>query len=158
MTGWVKLEPAQFENVKTQKRIRGIDVDVYISPYDIPEAVRGYFDEDLDRFVIEFRYIEDERTEQHPQSEKVTLRLGKYSQRIYAIEIDVKALKAKAVSLNLNLLEDEVEGALNAFASESPSRMRETNYALTRDVIDQEKEEIFEPLIERLVPEQSPQP
>lgn len=99
MSEWVRLN-AEKLNMPKRQAVRGADITVRMSPYDVPEAVRGYYDEELKRFVIEFRYIGDEPFRQKQKGEHITLRMGRHSGRLYGIEVDVGAMKAQRVSGN----------------------------------------------------------
>ena len=102
MNAWLKLDPQRLE--KHEKRASSKDevhIEVRMSPYDIPDAMRGDYDHGLDRFVIEFRYIGDEPWQHLDVAEHVVARVGKHSGRIYGLEVNVKALKAKSVGFAL---------------------------------------------------------
>ena len=53
MSDWVPLDAAQLSPAKRQ-RIQGVDITVVMSPYDVPEAVRGQYDEGIHRFGLNF--------------------------------------------------------------------------------------------------------
>ena len=93
MSEWVRLD-AEKLNTPQLEAIRGVNITVRMSPYDVPEAVRGYYDEELERFVIEFRYIGDEPFRQKQKGEHITLRIGRHSGRLYGVEVNVDAMKA----------------------------------------------------------------
>ena len=75
------------------------EVDSFISPYDVPDGIRGTYNQKRKRFVIEFRYLVDEdyrtrRAERGP----VRVRLGRHSRRIVGFEIDSQELKSSKES------------------------------------------------------------
>ncbi|HEY2931851.1 MAG TPA: hypothetical protein VGK99_08880 [Acidobacteriota bacterium] len=127
--------------------VRPTAVTLHLSPYDVPEAVRGFYDEDLKRFVIEFRYIGDEPTERAESSvAHFGFRVGKNSSRIYAIEIDVDALKAKQVALKVEL-QKAIDNLTERVSSrKSATDLRKENYALAKEIITHEGSKIFEHL------------
>ncbi len=49
---WIRVIPGNYVALGD-----AIEVGILISPYDIPDGVRGGYDGDLKRFVVEFRYI-----------------------------------------------------------------------------------------------------
>src|SRR5437870_9940540 len=104
MSEWVKLDTTQL-NPETHENIRGVDITVVMSTYDVPEAVRGNYDESLKRFVIEFRYIGDEPYTCREQADNIALRIGKNSGRLYGIEVNVDAIRATAVSLRVKVIQ-----------------------------------------------------
>jgi hypothetical protein len=64
----------------------GIKLESSLSPYDLPEAVRGHLDDPKGWFVIEFRYITSEPTVEVGEDPVKILR-GKRSGRIYQIRV-----------------------------------------------------------------------
>lgn len=117
MNTWHYLDTSKFMKPEADSE-RGVRVELSLSPYDVPEAVRGYFSEDIRRFVIEFRYIQDEPWERREAGEHVTLRVGKGSQRLYGIEVDVETLSADSVTLAIESAKD----AINSLAADTKSR------------------------------------
>ena len=103
MTPWLRIEPGQYATVRQfddgkKNTYRGIT-----SPFDIPQAVRGFIDSKRKILVIEFQYFVEERTE--ARSDKVegcqiTLFIGINSKRLRRIEV---------------LLDDSMTGAANEF-------------------------------------------
>lgn len=80
-----------------------------LSPFDVPERVRGYRDPDSKNFVIEFGYLGDsERRVPRPLDESISIRIGENSGRPYEIHIDVEGLGAENV--NLSIVERAIEG------------------------------------------------
>jgi len=86
-TAWVplKFEPA---DLMLKAEIRGNSVDVMMSPYDVPEAIRGYYSESTGRFVFELKYISNEEDRLDLNGPDVTCSVGKFSGRLYSFSID----------------------------------------------------------------------
>ena len=140
MSEWVRID-AEKLNTSQPQAIRGVDITVRMSPYDKPEAVRGGYDEDLRRFVIEFRYMGDEPLKHKQEGKYIRLRIGRNSGRLYGIEVDVDAMKAQAVDLNVEVeVSDAVLQAINSLPQKHP---RHENYEVAKDTITQKKGEIF---------------
>jgi len=78
---------------------RGVLVSVQASPHDVPKAVRGGWDPAIQRFVIEFRYLDNETYVKERGDENLTLRIGKNSHRLLGLELDLKSLRASTVAL-----------------------------------------------------------
>ena len=133
MNEWVRLD-AEKLNTPQSQAIRGVNITVRMSPYDVPEAVRGYYDEAQRRFVIEFRYIDDEPLQKKQEGAHITLRIGRHSGRLYGIEVDVDAMKSQAVDLNQ---------AIDSLASLPRKRSRHENYEVAKKAIAEKKGEIF---------------
>jgi hypothetical protein len=119
---WIRVK-LQSERVKHHKKVQDLDV---------PEAVRGSYDEKRKRFVIQFKYIGDEGTERKPFDRYVSLVVGKHSQRLYAIEIDVDALRANKVQIKV-AVENEVEQAFDGLVKKPLTERRLDNYQLARE-------------------------
>src|SRR6266853_4092407 len=97
---WIPVtEPLPLE----KRQLEGVKVDVLVSPYDVPEGVRGFVSKDHKAFLIEFKYISQEDTIDRPQSESVKLRVGRNSGRLYAIELDLQKFGADHVQLRLEV-------------------------------------------------------
>jgi hypothetical protein len=113
MNTWLPVQEQEFDkaNSKTQD---GITVQVSLSPYDIPEAVRGFREVNSPWFVIEFRYISSEPTRVQELDQHLALTLGKNSGRLFEIRMNVETLKANQVKLALKMKETAA-GALDKF-------------------------------------------
>jgi len=59
MSEWIRVEGGKY-NLPRKEILRGVEVNVFMSPYDVPQGVRGEFDEKLNRFQITFEYISEE--------------------------------------------------------------------------------------------------
>lgn len=103
--------------------VQGVILDVVVSPYDVPEAVRG-FKTAAGRFRIEFRYIDGPEPASSPQilNNHVVAFEGRHSKRLLALEVDIDAMGAQAVGLSISTSPDQVtqwlreriDSALNA--------------------------------------------
>lgn len=98
---WIKVDEKQYDSPPKEIKRSGVVFEVFISPYDLPEAVRGSYDDQRKRFVIEFRYIQDEPKEKVVGGQFVTFEVGKHSKRLYHIEVDVDKLRVNTVALQL---------------------------------------------------------
>lgn len=138
---WLTLDQQNLSNAQTEN-IRGIQINLFVSPYDVPTAVRGRYDESLKKFLIEFKYIADEplRKETHGH---LALRVGKRSGRLYAIEVDVYSLNADSVSLRL-VVPKLINDAIESLAGTRENRA--SNYDIARQVISGRGEQLFERL------------
>ena len=87
---WIRLDASQL-NEAQKEEWGGIKLETFLSPYDVPEAVRSHLDDSKEWFVIEFRYITSEPTVEVGVGPVKFLR-GKRSGRIY--QIGVRAPKS----------------------------------------------------------------
>jgi|SRR5688572_17793081 len=149
MKGWIAIDSLPEANWK-HETVHGVEIEVALSPYDVPQAVRGYMAGDSQWFVIEFRYLTDERTSEKQVSETLIVTHGLHSQRIYAVKINVKALKTKAVGLKIKrgtqpgvtCFSESVAETIDKFSSLQPSRSSE-KYELNKAVVKTRDRELF---------------
>jgi len=124
----------------TRENIRGVSVAVQISPYDQPQAFRGFYIPERGVFRIEFKYLDEELGELQPADKMVSLELGKYSRKLLAIEVAVDQHNVKVVELQLvnNVLQlaDETVKDLQTRASRPNARL---NYRAVDEVLQQGK-------------------
>ena len=68
-----------------------IAAGTFISPYDVPNGVRLRAEPEKERNVIEFRYMVDEpyRRQHVDEVGGICVRLGRHSERILGVEMDV---------------------------------------------------------------------
>lgn len=148
MSRWLQVNP-DIEEFTERRQTEGskVKVEFLVSSYDIPGAVRGSYNKEKDRFVIEFKYIGDEPTKAQPQDNYVTFVIGKNSGRLYGIEIDVKALRVEKVELRMKI-KDEVKKTLNNLIQKPINRLRQDNYRLTQKALSEIEDELYSPLLE----------
>lgn len=101
MSDWLKLK--SMPRAHSTPPAPGVLLDVVLSPYDMPEAVRG-FRSTNGRFRIEFRYIDgpepsgpEDRVDAH-----ISAFEGRYTGRLLALEVDVLAMGASAVGISIS--------------------------------------------------------
>jgi hypothetical protein len=153
MSEWIEVDLTEHE--KAQKTlIRGVEVELYASPYDVPEAIRAHFDETKNRFIIEFKYVGSETTLVYV-FDHVGYTVGKNSGRLYGMEIDVRALKADGVGVYVGLhqkqgqelaasLRDQVTGAIDYLLERHPlKKVPEDNYKLAKSAVLLKQNELF---------------
>lgn len=134
---WIAVDPRDLNKPQRQQTGSGIEIELYLSPYDIPQAVNGRYDQGKKRFVIEFSYIAgDEPRKCVPQDEHLALHVGKQTNRLYAIEVDVDALQAKTVALTFS---ERIENAMDALSSQPPR----ANHQMAREVIRSKQAELL---------------
>jgi hypothetical protein len=126
-----------------RRNLQGVRVDLLVSPYDVPSALRGEYLRDKGCFLIEFKYISNEETYEKPEMENVTVRLGRNSGRLYAIELNVKALKATSVELRIKIAE-ELKNVLTHLIEQPRSQLRSSNYSMAKEAVEMHQEEILQ--------------
>ena len=147
MNGWLKLDPQRLDKPNGRNVPKeGVHIEVHMSPYDIPDAVRGEYNKYTNRFVIEFRYIGEEPWRAQTIAEHVVARIGKNSGRIYGLEVNVDALKASSVEFAL--LPAITEGIDRLARTSTNKSILSDRYRIAKEAI-QEAEELL-PDVHRL--------
>jgi hypothetical protein len=123
---WIPLDPKQLD-AKQEEASKGMHLEFSLSPYDIPQSVRGYYCEDRKRFVIEFKYITEETLNERKLAEHVSVQEGKNSGRMYKVFIDVEAL-------NIGLISAAIRKAREAPSLSQDVRRRNLNSKLFQAV------------------------
>src|SRR2546423_970944 len=91
--GWIQLADLFKTEEPSQENVGGATVRLLMSPYEVPEAARGWLDRSKDRFVLEFKYLTEEPTEKKAGDDpSVQLILGKNSGRLYRCEVAMDTL------------------------------------------------------------------
>jgi hypothetical protein len=90
MGEWQKLNRAEL-NTPTRETFRGVSVELALSPFDIPEAVRSGWTAEKKIFSFEFKYLGGDESTREIRNSKtpVTLHVGNTSNRLYRVDIDV---------------------------------------------------------------------
>ena len=143
MQEWIQVD-LDTEKLKQKKDVRGVVIELLVSPYDIPEAVRGFFDDEKNHFAIEFKYVgSGNEPTKDKQDDEMILRTGENSGRLYRLEVDVKALDVNAVGLQMRV-KKEINEALDQLIKQ-PSK-RSANYKLAKEAITSNQHPLFDAL------------
>ena len=110
---WIPVDSTNYDKIAITEN--GTEVHTFISPYEIPEAVRGYYDHASGRFVIDFEYITGEKVKKLDVGPPEILTIvGRKTGRIRGFQIDVNEPKTKNVSLHLKALDQAIEAVKEA--------------------------------------------
>lgn len=131
---WIRLDPRHYAPSEKEER-NGVEFHLHVSPYDLPDAVRGFFDNERRRFAIEFKYISPEDTLEQRVDEHVSVQVGKTSRRLYRIYVDVTSLGAEQVVLR-------VKSAVHALAASSSTRLPSDNASVVQHVLEDKSPEL----------------
>ena len=98
----VVLDREEFKNQSTDIQVGGTKVTASSSsPYDIPEAVQSYRNEQKGIYTFEVKYIgPDEPTDTVSFGKDIEIRAGRNSKRIYAITVHPADPHSKTSVLN----------------------------------------------------------
>jgi hypothetical protein len=136
---WLHVEPNSYDEGEDVSR-KGVAFHVFLSPYDLPEAVRGRYNETLRRFVIDFKYVTEEASDLLKVDAYVKLRVGHRSRRLYQIEVDVQGLGASQVALKIGQAIDQLPSLLDT------PRLPTGNFTVAKAVIQRKQPELLEAL------------
>jgi hypothetical protein len=109
---------------------KGIQFTVMMSPYAIPEAIKGEFNNEHKVFEIRFRYMDEEKAETKKIDQHVSILVGVNSGRLMGIDVDILKLDVSVVSL-----------ALKEFEKTVPEKQRR-NFEAAREVLLSKAEEL----------------
>lgn len=137
MKTWINVDPSMaFESQK--ELIAGREVNVFISPYNVPRAIRAEKSSDGKRLIFYFRYLdgeEDAASEgKRTDDGLAVIRYGKTSGRVTEVELDLTAAKARSARLR-----DAVEGAekaLDTCEHLEASLSRRLNYKAASEALE----------------------
>jgi hypothetical protein len=150
MANWIRVDQDAVGQPAAQK-LRGVDVTVYFSPFDVPPAVRGNYDSTRKSFVIQFNYFSAEEELQPQKSGQIVFKVGKRSRRLYEIEIDVDAIGAKTVGLKVSTANAQhVLDAANAaieVISQAAGQPAKSNYIAARGAISQVEQRLVDSFV-----------
>ena len=135
---WVRLPavPSIELSEISSKEENGVKIRLYVSPHDVPLAVRGRQDSASGRFIIEFKYI-DEEPQKTIDEGPVSIRLGEHSRRIFAILLNAKHSKAKNISLELSALVNQAIHNLDDVPDDASVKV---NHRLAVGAIEKQKD------------------
>lgn len=145
MQEWIQVD-LDTKKLKQEKEVRGVVIELLVSPYDIPEAVRGFFNNEKNHFAIEFKYVgSDNEPTKNKHDDEMTLITGENSGRLYRLEVDVKALDANAVGLQMRV-KNEINEALDQLINQPSLSRRSANYKLAKEAIASSQGHLFDAL------------
>ncbi len=136
MDKWTPLELSP-EKIKETVDIGGVKVELLVSPYDVPEAMRVRYVSELKRLVIEFKYIDaDEPIDAQNDDQHLTLYIGRNSKRLFKVEIDVDGLSSKEIS-------ERTMTAIDRLINKSKSISFLDNYKLARRAVHNSRNQLM---------------
>jgi len=143
MSDWIATDIKQLQETH-KKPADEADIQIILSPFDVPEALRGFYDTKASRCIVEFRYGDidgdgESLIAQRPD-DRITIKIGAHSRRIYRIEVKGDPDACVSVSTSDNDL-DEVLMRM----SENVKSWRESaNYSVAKDLFKSRQKELFE--------------
>ncbi|WP_119460637.1 hypothetical protein [Rhodospirillaceae bacterium SYSU D60014] len=126
-----------------------VTVKVMLSLFDVPQSTYADFDKEKRIMRLVFDYLgDDEPTVERPTDGAVSLLLGKFSERLYKVEIALDELpQINALTTNYDLVIDIVEKGMNHYKEKNP-RIRSRSFEAVDRVLKQYSSEL-KPLVQR---------
>jgi hypothetical protein len=137
MKRWITVEP-QLAFASQKQLIGGREVNVFISPYNVPRAIRAEKTPDGKRLKFFFRYLDGEENpgsgERTSHDGVAIVRYGRSSGRVSCIEIDL--IEAKVRSVRLRSAVEEAEKALEFCEQAEKSLSKRLNYQAASEALE----------------------
>ncbi len=145
---WINPERLCEAQEKGTEEVKGLDLVVSVSPYDLPKTINGKYVEKKHDFDITFKYIDDEPTLTVPGGgvDGITIDVGKYSRKILRISIPIDHghhADAAVIQLRTFVL-DKKTAILNKIdcTKTGPNNAGELNHRVARFLVDKELENL----------------
>lgn len=140
MSNWLNVNPVDFAKT-TKKQVGGVEVDAVISPYDVPDAVRSYFDVSTNSHALEFTYGgKSEPMISVTKSGHITLEEGKNSGRLYRILVHPKVSPGKHVPDYLA----SVFAVLSEAQKDTGTWRRFDNFGVAKDILVRHQDDLLD--------------
>lgn len=140
LSRWISIDSVKYDSDSVESS-DGVELHVFVSPYDLPSAVRGRVDGATRRFVIDFKYLSEEPQVERRIDEHVSFSIGKHSHRVYRIEADVEGLGANVVTLRLVPAIDKLAKALQ------PAGTPHDNFRVAKEILEDSQSELTRQLV-----------
>jgi hypothetical protein len=142
MSRTIQIDSQKY-NKSRKATVRGVDVEVSPSPYDVPYAVAVDYFSGWGVVTIRFKYLADEVTVQVPtRTSALSLEIGKNSRRIYGIEVILSAIDGISPGLT-ERVSSAIGAALDDLAGEVLTSHRSFNYQVIRSIVENIEHEVF---------------
>jgi len=128
MVDWLRLR--ELAGSDFTGKVPDVVLGLVLSPYEVPDAVRGYRTSDH-KLKIEFRYIDGDEPSRRVQIDPFIQAMeGRHSGRLLSLAIDMNALGAKSVGLSISMrpidqvgVRKAIDSAFEGFAKRSGSNL-----------------------------------
>ncbi|MHB1558165.1 MAG: hypothetical protein ACYC61_11940 [Isosphaeraceae bacterium] len=140
MTTTIAVDP-ELLSQRSRETIRGVEVDVFPSPYDVPRSIlveNRFGAHDAPAIVLSFAYLapeEPSETLHAPTPEKVVVRIGRKTRRINRVEFLIERLGGRGAGFKSRCLAALHEAVTDLQRSTDPSHA--LNYSIIVRLIDQ---------------------
>jgi hypothetical protein len=138
-------QPLRFHpnELKRTTEIKGQKVEVMMSPYDVPEAMRAYRLPSQGWVAIEFRYlVNDEGLKTVKIREDLLYQVGIASSRLYAIHFNLNSALVNRSNQKARLKWAEVDRAMKRIIDDNKDRKKLSSYNLAKRALFNAREDI----------------
>jgi hypothetical protein len=147
-TPWIAFDTSALAKSGSKVEERdGVKVAMSLSPYDVPEAARGFKDEKHKKYVIEFKYIQDEpwETRKDREDSPLAMRIGKNSARLYGFEFDVPMLMKSNIR-HADLIAKLITSSLEKLTQNPRTPSRRGHYTVLQQAVDEKEAQLLDDL------------
>lgn len=135
--GMVWIRPEDYQNVgKIRRKVGEVEIELSLSPYDLPREVEGKLDKSTGVFHILFRYLDQEPAVARQIDDEITINVGKNSGKILGFEVQVRKGGIRQIELQTT----------RAVENEIPRLQRvnqKANFEVVRSVLESRRDSIF---------------
>lgn len=121
-----------------KKSIKGVDFNISLSPFYLPDRLRCDYDPQGGYLIIHFDYLDDEPSVHVENGDNLfDLEVGQFTGRI-------KAMKIKVDEHDLDKVKLQLKGRVNEALSHARDRSPEMaeNYDIAKEVLEAHKDEV----------------
>jgi|ERR1041385_2162210 hypothetical protein len=145
MTDWIILNREELRESSDPKS-KSLTINIYASPYDIPEGVKSFMDDTKTYINIQFKYLNEEKTEPVTEDRLVSLEIGKQSRRLHKIIIDTREIVGGSCSIDIvsKIALAAIERMMNIRKSPiTTNAISKDNYTIAKKIIETNENLLF---------------
>ena len=132
MSEWIATDTLDLAK-RRGKKAAPKKVHLMLSPYDVPNAVRSY--RENENLIIEFRYIEirESKSPYLGPDDGISFIVGNKTRRIYKIVLDHE--KFLGDEINILMQADPIDSAIDEFISHQEKESNTVKYSATQSAL-----------------------
>ena len=142
MNRWTTIKTEEFSRSR-KTADEGIKIEISLSPYDVPEAVKGSYCSEHRKFIISFKYLTKESTKSRRIGDYILVKEGVGSNRLIEMEIDVTALNVEEIKLEVAPILKDFYESLPRPSYSDPLNHPISRERVTGEIIEKYRNEIF---------------
>lgn len=133
--------PGRFNDLCKSEDADGMHLVIELSPYETPKGVGAGFDEKTKRFVMDFRYIDEEPSKSCTLPNGIEITEGRHTGKLLSIAIPTDNATYKNTYV-IELQAKILDALKNRFAASKGGVGRELNINAAKSVIDKDLREL----------------